>query len=76
MYSNLQAIDTSEYCLAHLFTKRDFGCVAGLGHVGKLCASFANTAFTVLRKEQVYYVYYLAIFGHPVLNIIDIITGT
>ena len=47
-----KVIDTSQFCLAHLFTKRDFGCIAGLGFVGTLCSSFANTAFTKLRKEN------------------------
>ena len=46
-------MDTSEYCLAHLFTNRDFGCVAGLAHVGTVCSNFANTGLTKLRKKNV-----------------------
>ena len=46
-------MDTSEYCLAHLFTNRDFGCVAGLAHVGTVCSNFANTGLTKIRKKNV-----------------------
>ena len=46
-------MDTSEYCLAHLFTNRDFGCVAGLAHVGTVCSNFANTGLTKISKKNV-----------------------
>ena len=48
-----QAVDTSKYCLGHLFTKRNFGCIVGLGYVGTACTFYTNTAFTVLRKDNV-----------------------
>jgi len=50
--SEFSRLDTSSYCLAHLFTNRDFGCVMGLGYVGKLCDAYRNTAFTKLRKNN------------------------
>ena len=46
-------MDTSEYCLAHLFTNRDFGCIAGLAHVGTVCSNFANTGLTKISKKNV-----------------------
>jgi len=41
--------DTSSYCLAHLLTYRDFGCVIGLANVKGLCKKAGNTGFTVTR---------------------------
>lgn len=38
--------DTSKYCLAHLLTYRDFGCVVGLATVKGLCRKSDNTGFT------------------------------
>jgi len=41
-----RSFDTSEYCLAHLLTYRDFGCVVGLATVRGLCRKSDNTGFT------------------------------
>ena len=38
--------DTSRFCLAHLLTNRDTGCVAGLAFVPGLCRRSGNTAWT------------------------------
>ena len=51
-------MDTSEYCLAHLFTKRDFGCIAGLAHVGTVCSNFANTGLTKISKKKCKFDYF------------------
>ena len=58
---NFQAIDTSDYCLAHLFTIRNLGCVVGLANVGTVCSSFANTGFTTLNPTKVYLHYKFSI---------------
>jgi len=41
-----RSYDTSEYCLAHLLTNRDFGCTVGLATVKGLCRKSDNTGFT------------------------------
>lgn len=41
--------DFSGYCLAHLLTYRDFGCIVGLATVGGLCKPAGNTGFTKTR---------------------------
>ena len=48
-----KALDTSDYCLAHLFTTRDFKCVYGLANVAKVCSPFANTGWTRLERGNV-----------------------
>ena len=47
-----KAIDTSDYCLAHLFTIRELECVYGLANVAKICSPFANTGFTRLERGR------------------------
>jgi len=44
--------DFSSFCLAHLLTYRDFGCVVGLGTVGGLCKSSGNTGFTKTKLSH------------------------
>lgn len=39
-------LDTARFCLAHLYTYRDFGCVVGLANVKGLCRKSGNTGFT------------------------------
>ena len=47
-------IDTSGFCLAHLFTYKDFpGGVAGFGWIGKLCSPSHNTGFTTFLNHEV-----------------------
>jgi len=41
-------VGTSQFCLAHLLTFRDFGCVVGLGNIGGLCKKYGNTAWSKL----------------------------
>ena len=47
-------IDTSGFCLAHLFTYKDFpNGIAGYGWIGKLCSSSHNTGFTTFLNFKV-----------------------
>ncbi|XP_023332807.1 disintegrin and metalloproteinase domain-containing protein 10 homolog [Eurytemora carolleeae] len=49
--SQFSKLDTSAFCLAHLLTYRDFGCVVGLATVGGLCKKAGNTGFTKTRMQ-------------------------
>ena len=69
-----QAVDTSKYCLGHLFTKRNFGCIVGLGYVGTACTFYTNTAFTVLRKDNVRIIMKYVIFKYDAFIFCFIIT--
>ena len=47
-------LDTSNFCLAHLFTLRDFpGGVAGYGYTGSVCDKSHNTALTTFLNHKV-----------------------
>jgi len=47
-------LDTSDFCLAHLFTFRDFpGGLQGLAWKGTLCREDFNTGFTTLLNHEV-----------------------
>lgn len=49
-----QHVDTSPFCLAHLFTYRDFPRgVQGLAWKGTLCKDAFNTGFTTLLNNKV-----------------------
>lgn len=44
--SEFSKLGTGSFCLAHLLTYRDFGCVIGLAFVGGLCRKSGNTGWT------------------------------
>jgi len=47
-------IDTSSFCLAHIFTFRDFPAgIQGLAYKGTVCSSSHNTGFTTFLNHQV-----------------------
>jgi hypothetical protein len=46
-------LGTGGFCLAHLITYRDFGCVIGLANVGGLCRKYGNTGWTKVFKDNV-----------------------
>ena len=49
-----KAIDTSAYCLAHIFTHLDFdGGIAGYGWTRELCKPRRNTAYTTFLNHNV-----------------------
>ena len=49
-----KAIDTSVYCLAHIFTHLDFdGGIAGYGWTRELCNPRRNTAYTTFLNHNV-----------------------
>jgi len=50
--SEFSKLGTEGFCLAHLLTNRDFGCVIGLANVGGLCRRFGNTGWTVVFKDN------------------------
>ena len=51
-----KAIDTSAYCLAHIFTHLDFdGGIAGYGWTRELCNPRRNTAYTTFLNHNVSY---------------------
>eukprot|EP00088_Acartia_fossae_P009851 TRINITY_DN14841_c0_g1_i1.p1 TRINITY_DN14841_c0_g1~~TRINITY_DN14841_c0_g1_i1.p1 ORF type:complete len:401 (-),score=19.67 TRINITY_DN14841_c0_g1_i1:329-1531(-) len=47
-----RSFDTSSYCIAHLLTFRDFGCVQGLATVRGLCRKADNTGFTKTNLQR------------------------
>lgn len=55
-----KAVNSGDFCLAHLLTKRDFGCVVGLAHVGTLCSKSANTAWTKVSDSVASLVHIMA----------------
>ena len=44
--SEFSKLGTGSFCLAHLLTYRDFGCVIGLAFLGGLCRKSGNTGWT------------------------------
>ena len=47
-------MDTSRFCLAHIFTFRDFPAgIQGLAYKGTVCSSSHNTGFTTFLNHQV-----------------------
>lgn len=47
-------MDTSRFCLAHIFTYRDFPAgIQGLAYKGTVCSSSHNTGFTTFLNHQV-----------------------
>jgi len=46
-------VGTTGFCLAHLLTDRDFGCVVGLANIGGICKSYGNTAWTKVESDKV-----------------------
>jgi len=55
-----KAVNSGDFCLAHLLTKRDFGCVVGLAYVGTLCRKSANTAWTKVSASAASVVHIMA----------------
>ena len=45
-------LGTGSFCLAHLLTFRDFGCVIGLANIGGLCRRYGNTGWTKVFKND------------------------
>lgn len=45
-------LGTAGFCLAHLLTFRDFGCVVGLANIGGLCRRYGNTGWTKVDPEN------------------------
>jgi len=43
---------SSGFCLAHLLTHRDFGCVIGLATMGGICRKFGNTGWTKMSEND------------------------
>merc|ERR1719229_1082699 len=37
---------SKDFCLAHLITNRDFGCVIGLANIGGLCKNYGNVGWS------------------------------
>ena len=49
-----RVLDTSAYCLAHIFTHLDFdGGIAGYGWTRELCDPRSNTAYTTFLNHNV-----------------------
>jgi len=46
-------VGTGGFCLAHLLTFRDFGCVVGLANIGGVCKKYGNTAWTKVESKKV-----------------------
>ena len=47
-------MDTSDFCLAHIFTFRDFPAgIQGLAYKGTVCSASHNTGFTTFLNHQV-----------------------
>lgn len=42
---------SSNFCLAHLLTNRDFGCVIGLATIGGLCKKYGNVGWTKVSED-------------------------
>jgi len=51
--SEFSKLGTGSFCLAHLLTHRDFGCVIGLANVGGLCRKYGNTGWTKVFKDNI-----------------------
>jgi len=47
-----KAVNSEDFCLAHLLTRRNFGCVVGLAYVGTLCKRSANAAWTKVSTSD------------------------
>jgi len=52
LLSEFSKIGTAGFCLAHLLTYRDFGCVVGLANIGGLCRRYGNTGWTKVDPED------------------------
>jgi len=46
LLNEFSKVGTAGFCLAHLLTYRDFGCVVGLANIGGLCRRYGNTGWT------------------------------
>lgn len=46
--------NSADFCLAHLLTYRDFGCVIGLATIGGLCRNYGNTGWTKMDPDESY----------------------
>jgi len=44
--------NSADFCLAHLLTYRDFGCVIGLATIGGLCRNYGNTGWTKMDDKK------------------------
>jgi len=40
-----------DFCLAHLITNRDFGCVIGLANIGGLCKNYGNVGWSKVDAD-------------------------
>ena len=51
-------MDTSAFCLAHIFTFRDFPAgIQGLAYKGQVCSRSHNTGFTTFLNHKVSYMH-------------------
>jgi len=52
LLSEFSKLNTAGFCLAHLLTYRDTGCVVGLANIGGLCRRRGNTGWTKVDPEN------------------------
>jgi len=52
LLNQVSKLRTSNFCLAHLLTHRDIGCVQGLANLGGLCKRFGNTAWSKVEPDD------------------------
>lgn len=52
LLNEVSKLGTSRFCLAHLLTYRDTGCVLGLANLGGLCKRFSNTGWSKVDPED------------------------
>ena len=48
LLDQLARVGTADYCLAHLLTGREMGCVLGLGNLGGVCRPHSNMGWSKL----------------------------
>jgi len=48
LLDQLARVGTADYCLAHLLTGREMGCVLGLGNLGGICRPHSNMGWSKL----------------------------
>jgi hypothetical protein len=52
LLNEVSKLGTSSFCLAHLLTLRNIGCVQGLANLGGLCKRYANTGWSKVDPED------------------------
>eukprot|EP00092_Neocalanus_flemingeri_P030234 GFUD01032813.1.p1 GENE.GFUD01032813.1~~GFUD01032813.1.p1 ORF type:complete len:404 (+),score=102.04 GFUD01032813.1:85-1296(+) len=52
LLDEISKLGTSSFCLAHLLTFRDVGCVEGLANLGGLCKRHGNTGWSKVDPEN------------------------